>query len=71
MLYIHVKLPVYLIMSKFWSYLIISMCIPYASSSICPVDGPDYNATEIGHGQYPLSNNALQSCYTEDYDILP
>ena len=50
---------------------ICSICNIYSTPFICPTDGPDYNATEIGHGIYPLSNNALQSCYTNDIEILP
>lgn len=50
---------------------IVRVCQSYSLPSICPTDGPDYNATEPGSGEYPLSNNALQSCFDEDGLILP
>ena len=47
------------------------LCQSAASPLICPTDGPDSGSITPGQGVYPLSNNALWSCFRDDGSIQP
>ena len=47
------------------------MCRHFTDDTLCPTDGPDYNATTPGTGVHPRSNNALWSCFDSDRSIRP
>ena len=47
-----------------------SICQSAASPLICPTDGPDPQSS-ASEGVYPLSNNALWSCFHSDGSIEP
>lgn len=48
-----------------------SICQSAASPLICPADGPDPQSSSVSNGMYPLSNNALWSCFHSDLSIEP
>lgn len=47
------------------------VCSSHMEQSLCPLDGPAYNATSPGKGTHRRSNNALWSCFTSDGTIKP
>ena len=48
-----------------------SKCGKYADETICPTDGPSYDASVPGEGTHQRSNNALWSCFNTNLEILP